>query len=481
MNPVTRHEQAAPPTAPTTKAPGTPWRDHLCLLLNVGAEIEHALLVQYLYAAYSLGGDQVPARHRERVRTWQNTMLTVAREEMGHLITVQNLLTLVGGPIGFQRRDFPFDTAYFPCPFTLEPLTVRSMAAYVYAEMPPGDASRRATPTERRAEESVAKLASKTHWHHVGKIYKEITDIVAADDPPLLPDAAFHAESYARQASWDEWGKGYRPPEEVPGEDDDEDDGGGGARDPDAVPRTDRHATVIVARMGTRQQALAALQEISNQGESLVPGLVAPGDHEPSHFERFAVVYEGLVRAQREGWSPCRDVPVNPTTRRDAGRHWTYIECETSRLWADLFNLRYRMALAWLTQIFRLAGGGDGLSRRLRGLTVHRVFGEMYNMKAIAGVLMRSPLTDDRQDPRRAGPPFEMPYTLALPSADADCWRLHQDLLRESLDQGAALLRREQSPEGRRYLEVLRSVDREGVAWIDQVLAGLGSGKGVRS
>jgi hypothetical protein len=477
---VERQTQAARPGAatagPTTKAPGTPWRDHLCLLLNVGAEIEHALLVQYLYAAYSLGGDQVPGRHRATVKRWQDTMLTVAREEMGHLVTVQNLLTFVGGPIGFQRRDFPFDTAYFPCPFRLEPLTVRSMAAYVFAEMPPR-ASGRASPTERRVEASVLKLASKTHWHHVGKIYQEITDIVAADDPPLLPDSAFHAESYARQAAWDEWGKGYRPPET--------DDGAAEAthgRDPDAVPRTDSHATVIVARMGTRQQALTALQEISNQGESLVPSLVATGDVEPSHFERFAVVYEGLEAAERDGWSPCRDVPVNPTTRTDAGKSWTYIECETSRLWADLSNLRYRMALTWLSWIFRLAGGTDGPSRRLRGLVLHRIFGEMYNMKALAGILMRSPLTDAPGDPRRAGPPFEMPYTLALPTADADCWRLHQDLLRESLDQGAALLRCERSAEGVRFLEALRSVDRQGVAWIDQVLAGLGAGgKGGRS
>jgi hypothetical protein len=41
------------------KRPDMTWPDHLVMLLNIAAEIEHALMVQYLYAAYSLGGDGV--------------------------------------------------------------------------------------------------------------------------------------------------------------------------------------------------------------------------------------------------------------------------------------------------------------------------------------------------------------------------------------------------------------------------------------
>ncbi|MEA2231907.1 MAG: hypothetical protein QOD83_1723 [Solirubrobacteraceae bacterium] len=32
------------------------WRDYTAMLLHVAAEIEHSLMVQYLFAAYSLGG-----------------------------------------------------------------------------------------------------------------------------------------------------------------------------------------------------------------------------------------------------------------------------------------------------------------------------------------------------------------------------------------------------------------------------------------
>src|SRR5215475_6902207 len=63
------------------KRPEMTWRDHLAMLLHIGAEIEHSLMVQYLYAAYSLGGEQVPPQHRAMVARWQASILAVAKEE----------------------------------------------------------------------------------------------------------------------------------------------------------------------------------------------------------------------------------------------------------------------------------------------------------------------------------------------------------------------------------------------------------------
>jgi hypothetical protein len=60
------------------------WRDYTAMLLHVAAEIEHSLMVQYLFAAYSLGGPQVPSGLRDEVRAWQETIFGVAKEEMGH-------------------------------------------------------------------------------------------------------------------------------------------------------------------------------------------------------------------------------------------------------------------------------------------------------------------------------------------------------------------------------------------------------------
>src|SRR5215204_6946912 len=117
-------------------------------ILHTAAEIEHALMVQYLYAAYSLPtmsrvgeapfhfqGPNVPPNAQTFVNRWRRTIVGIAMEEMGHLITVQNLLRFIGGALNFEREDFPFRTLY-PFRFQLEPLTKTSLAKYVAAEMP---------------------------------------------------------------------------------------------------------------------------------------------------------------------------------------------------------------------------------------------------------------------------------------------------------------------------------------------------------
>src|SRR5262245_42269423 len=62
---------------------GFTWHGYLVQLLHIGSSIEHALMVQYLYAAYSLD-DQCPDRNsgeRRKVTQWRNLILSVAKEE----------------------------------------------------------------------------------------------------------------------------------------------------------------------------------------------------------------------------------------------------------------------------------------------------------------------------------------------------------------------------------------------------------------
>src|SRR5436190_17669435 len=188
------------------------WRDFLVMLLEIGAEIEHALMVEYLYAAYSLGGHQIPAGSRELVRDWRESILTVAKEEMGHLLTVQNLLILLGGAPTFEREDYPWSSPYYPFPFCLEKLSLDSLACYVYAEMEPDlPAPKPDAPPEWQhfqsqdralIEKIVTDRVKEAGWeepHHVGEVYNAVLDILA--HPTRVPDACFHADTYARQAS----------------------------------------------------------------------------------------------------------------------------------------------------------------------------------------------------------------------------------------------------------------------------------------
>jgi hypothetical protein len=469
-----RHLALEPSPLERSKPPELSWHDYLIMLLHIGAEIEHGLMVEYLYAAYSLGGDQVPARHRPKVQRWRDAILTVAVEEMGHLLCVQNLLCLLGGPVNLDREDYPWDTPYYPFPFRLEPISLRALSCYVFAEMPldtpKGKAAARRYREFQREDRAkilrtVRRYSRRDQPHRVGEIYETVLELIS--DETRIPDACFDASTYDVQASWDEWGRGHRPPPR--------------SLDPEGslegAPQPQRGGGVIIERMATRSQAVAAIMAISGQGEA--PHLGSGELDEPSHFDRFLEIYQGFERI--EGWEPARDVPVNPTTihPRVGRAEGTYIESERSREWAHLFNVRYRMLLSYLSHTFRLARVTSPTEPNVRAAVVHRVFGEMYNLKTIASILMRLPLRDGGRrrsgEPRWAGPPFEMPYSLRLPAADADCWRLHQDLLASAGHLGDRLLPGA-TPDGERYLRTLRQLDAESLVWLETILAGAGAG-----
>jgi Ferritin-like len=107
--------------------PATPL-EKAVTLLRVAAQIEHALMVQYLYASYSF----------EKA---QPQIAGVAIEEMSHLMTVQNLLRCLGEEAPYlQRQDFEpptdEDERLFPFDLRLEPLSHVSLAKYIVAESP---------------------------------------------------------------------------------------------------------------------------------------------------------------------------------------------------------------------------------------------------------------------------------------------------------------------------------------------------------
>jgi Ferritin-like len=461
------------------------WLDHLILLLHVASGVEHELMVQYLYAAYSLGGDQVPADQHDLVRLWRRNLLAIAKEEMGHLLTVQNILTSLGAPISWARGNFPWASQYFPLRrYELSPLTMDSLSCYVYAEAPAKTAAvvnryYGIKPEEvNRIIEKVRKAVVQGTPHRVEQLYAKIVSIIK--NPDLIPDSAFHPETYTVQSSWEEWGKGYKPftldPETSTSD----------ARAPldgpappssFPFPPTAAQARVILSQVATRTQVLAALKLVGEQGEA---AQFAAEDAQPSHFDRFIGIYQKFENITQ--WSPTRQVPMNPTTwtgRPDC----TYIESEYSRNWAHLFNLRYRMLLTYLSHMYRLPPANDSSQPQMRAGTLHRVFSEMYNLRSIASILVRLPLMDEKQypnDPRRAGPPFELPYTLIMPAADNDCWHLHRELLVNSEILCKSLL--PNAPlDGRQYLTSLLDLDRQSIAWIDAVLQGPASTRSSRS
>lgn len=483
----------------TTKLPGMTWKDHLVMLLHNGAEIEHSLMVQYLFAAYTMGGEEVPVRHRVMVRHWQESILAVAKEEMGHLLTVQNVLTLMGAPINLQREDLPWDTSYYPFTFHLEPLTLNSVASYVFAEMPSESEleaalkDKKLNPYLRRRyvrfrrrdrrdiERRVSRISSgqRRNPHRVGELYDELIELVG--DADRIPDQVFQEHTYSHQASFDDWGRGYRP-DPMPVEAD------GSLKTPTGPSIAERRAHVLIDRVATRTEVLAALHALALQGEAPVLAH-GKGGVPLSHFDRFLEIYQEMKDLEpdmrRKRWGPSRDVAPDPTTVEGVPVRKGYIRNDHTRIVADLFNLRYRMLLKYLAHSFRLAHTEPGDRPNLRAMVMHRVFGEMYNLKTLASLLVRLPLHPGPDPVRghRAGPPFEIPYALELPDREVDAWAMHQDLLASA----QRLCRTICPPEGRRghpdpavrdYANALFDIDQDARKWVETILAGLGVTKG---
>ena len=383
-------------------------KDFLSYLLSVDAEVEHGLKVQYLYAGYSLGGSHIPEKYREQVRCWQEIILGIAKEEMGHLITIQNVLRLIGSPMHFDRDDYLWDCVLYPFSFKLEPLTIKSLAKYVYAESPEGWIDSDAPA----AIEIKAIIQAEGHGDPVGALFKVMLQLI--EDTDAIPDTVFQAPTYPYQAKFDEWGRGYA----------------GGNRGNTTEGHPVGAPDVLIVPLTSRDDARNALKVVAEQGEARTEE--DSGDL-PSHFNRFLLIYKELsevLKEMPEGWQPSRNLAINPYTdsKESADVDGDLIENEEAVLWANLLNSRYRLLLAFIRHSFLLDDGfNQSVVSSPRGTIVNSAFGEMYNIRSITNVLIKTPIK--KGSDKMAGPPFAIPYSMDLPLGEHNRWRQHQDII----------------------------------------------------
>lgn len=416
----------APPLAP---------RDEAWFLLNIAAEIEHALMVQYLYAAYSLDPDGARADQRDTVIKWRLSILEIAREEMGHLATVQNLLRLIGAPLTLERDEFPFGTPFYPFEFQLEPLSIHSLAKYVVAEMPPGLSGREITTIRRQARDANRGKSV----NRVGALYRRLRSVFGQINATDLA-----ADSAGVQARDGEWRLGY--------------------------PR------IIVLGASDKKSALAAIDAISEQGEGIPAPKPAESIDPDSHFARFLTIYRQFAKSRSAGL--VAPVPTHPNLQEgpwqdknmEAGRFTN----PTAKLWAQLGNKRYRMLLMFLTHALHLEAPVNRVEQASpRGLLLTFCFGEMYNLRSLAAILSKLKLKTGGG--RAVGAlPFELPFSTRLSEREIDRWRLHRDLL------SAALKLAEQisstgspSTNAGEFLTAIQATDRAALRDVENMIAQL--------
>src|SRR5215471_5992345 len=118
-------------------------RKELTYLLSQAAELEHGLMCEYLYAAFSLKGTAGPGLRDdelEAVERWRRAIFAIAGEEMLHWAVVQNLLTAVGSAPYVSRPHMPHQAKGYPpgVQLRLLPFGEAALQHFVYLERPEG-------------------------------------------------------------------------------------------------------------------------------------------------------------------------------------------------------------------------------------------------------------------------------------------------------------------------------------------------------
>jgi hypothetical protein len=139
-------------------------REALIYMLCQAAELEHGIMCQYLFAAFSLkqrGDEGLSGDELEAVARWRKLILHVATQEMLHLALVHNLLSAIGAAprsgLGAPGRT----SRRGGCVLRADPLQM--------ARLKSGMSSTRSAPPSLRWSRT-SKLTSPTGGHGPARI-----------------------------------------------------------------------------------------------------------------------------------------------------------------------------------------------------------------------------------------------------------------------------------------------------------------------
>jgi len=293
-------------------------REQLLFGLCEAAELEHNLMCTYLYAAFSLktrDDSGLSVGEAEAIERWRAAILGVAVEEMGHLTSVWNITSALGGSPPFVRDNFPLSPGRLPAGIVvkLAPFGHDALQHFIHLERPTTSRESDGVGFEpeiqfRRGLRSPRVTPMPIDYQTVGEFYLDL-------EANLRSFAEHHGEAdtfcgdRSLQLSSNETSlKGAEP--------------------------------VICLKT-----ASAALKYIVEQGEG------APEHSANSHFARFMAIRDELdaLKKKHPNFEPAFPAATNPLLRlpvRPEGRIW--IESEAAATVVDLANSGYALMLRLL-------------------------------------------------------------------------------------------------------------------------------------
>jgi hypothetical protein len=349
-------------------------RKELTYLLSQGAELEHALMCQYLYAAFSLktAADGLSDDQVERVEGWRRVILKIAGEEMLHWAVVQNLLAAVGSAPFVARPHLPHQAQGYPpgVQLRLLPFGETALQHFIYLERPEGadDADGEgfepigSAPLPMRPDEIVPRGQD---FATVGHLYRSCANGLAHLADRLGADRLFIGPAFhqAQESAFD-W--------------------------PELGPITNL------------EEANAALERIVEQGEG------ATGDWEDAHFGRFLELRDDYLKARRAdpGFEPVHPVVAAGMRAVEGIEPDVYITDPTTGGCSDLFNAVYELLLQMIARYFAFGHETPEQRAILANAAVDLMF---QAIKPLGILLARLPVGPEHPG-ATAGANFQLPY-----------------------------------------------------------------------
>jgi Ferritin-like len=379
---------------------GLQHREALVYTLGKAAELEHLIMLQYLFAAFSLKqrtDEGLSAEELAAVQRWRKTLLGIGEQEMLHLALVQNLLTSVGAAPRLARPNFPMPAYSYPAGVRIEllPFGEAALRHFAFLERPEGmdvedaegfAAIARAVALPHDEEDEIVPHLQE--FDTIGQLYRSIAAGLEHLAGRLGPDGLFigpaNAQATEEHFRWAE-----------------------------LVPVTDLASAQL------------AIDTIVEQGEG------ARGEWRDAHFGRLLGILDEYLalRQANPAFEPARPVVAANVRQQATGVAMPLITDPGTTRAMDLLNVTYEVLLQLLSRYFAHTDESPEQLAVLADISV----GLMYTaIKPLGTVVTTLPVGPDRPGVT-AGPGFELFYQVdyLLPHRQA-AWILMEERLRDA-------------------------------------------------
>jgi hypothetical protein len=158
-------------------------------MLCEAAELEHGIMCQYLFAAFSLkeqADEGLRDNELEVVARWRQRISHIATQEMLHLALVHNLLSAIGAAPHLARPNLPHPADHYPAgvQLALLPFGKEALQHFMYLERPEGmdldDADGLAAVGRAQPQMAAADIVPRSQdFATIGHLYRSIEQGIA--------------------------------------------------------------------------------------------------------------------------------------------------------------------------------------------------------------------------------------------------------------------------------------------------------------